>query len=234
MKLLRISVNGKTVECHIERKKVKNINIRIKEDGVVYISANKRVPEAEIERIIMSKASFILSALENINRKKSLQLNNSIVLYLGKKYSMNFIEDKTEYVDFVHDKFVIHSNSDDNDRKRIILKKWYLSQAVKLYAEINEYTYRKFMEKGYKIPLAVVTVREMKTRWGSCNAVKGRISMNLRLMEYPVECIYGVFFHEYTHFIYQNHSKDFYSLLKMMYPDYTKTDHLLKNFKNNL
>ena len=38
-------INNNNISYCIERKQVKNINIRIKSDGIVYISANKNISE---------------------------------------------------------------------------------------------------------------------------------------------------------------------------------------------
>ncbi|MBE7025141.1 MAG: M48 family metallopeptidase [Ruminococcaceae bacterium] len=45
-----------------ERKKVKNINLRIKPDGSVYVSANRLVPQAVMDAFVFSKAAYIVNA----------------------------------------------------------------------------------------------------------------------------------------------------------------------------
>lgn len=226
-----IKINNKNVKCVIERKKVKNINIRIKQDGILYISASKNISTNKIISIIKNKEKFIINALDKITQNNSLTTEKekfNKVYYLGTAFCVNFILCENNSVYFSNEKFTVHISSDDLQTKRLTLKKWYMEKAVDLYAKINDYTYECFLRSGYKIPKAVITIKEMKTRWGSCNPSKAKISMNLKLMEYPEECIYGVFFHEYCHFIHQNHSEKFYSLLKNMYPDYKLADKILK------
>ena len=53
--------------------------------------------------------------------------------------------------------------------------------------------------------------------------------MNFRLMQYPLGCIYGVFYHEYAHFMHLDHSKAFYAVLYRMYPEYEKFDAILNH-----
>ena len=48
-------------------KKVKNVNMRIKPDGTVSVSANSRVPQKLIDDFVLSKADFIFGALEKYN-----------------------------------------------------------------------------------------------------------------------------------------------------------------------
>lgn len=59
-----INLKGKTIEYNLQYKKVKNINLRIKPDSSIYVSASKRVPQKVIDEFILSKADFILKALD--------------------------------------------------------------------------------------------------------------------------------------------------------------------------
>ena len=59
-----IKLNEKPVKYDLQYKKVKNINLRIKADGSIYVSANKRIPKKVIDEFILSKADFILKALD--------------------------------------------------------------------------------------------------------------------------------------------------------------------------
>ncbi len=59
-----IILNGKSVCYEYTTKRVKNINLRIKPDGSIYVSSNDRVKESDIESFIISKKDFILNALE--------------------------------------------------------------------------------------------------------------------------------------------------------------------------
>ena len=60
----QIDLGKRTIEYTLEYKQVKNINIRIKSDLSVNVSASKRVSVSEIESFIKTKAEFILRALE--------------------------------------------------------------------------------------------------------------------------------------------------------------------------
>lgn len=64
-----INHNGIIIKYELEYKKVKNINLRIKPDGSIKVSANKRVSEKLTEAFVLSKAEFILKALEKNNSK---------------------------------------------------------------------------------------------------------------------------------------------------------------------
>ncbi|MEG1620531.1 MAG: hypothetical protein RR322_01340, partial [Oscillospiraceae bacterium] len=55
-----LKYNNNEIEYSLTRKKVKNINLRIKPDGKVYISADKKVPIAVIENFIVKNFNSII------------------------------------------------------------------------------------------------------------------------------------------------------------------------------
>lgn len=59
-----IILGDRTIKYDLEYKRVKNINLRIKSDCSVCVTANKRVPQKVIDEFIISKVDFILRALE--------------------------------------------------------------------------------------------------------------------------------------------------------------------------
>jgi len=70
-------------------------------------------------------------------------------------------------------------------------------------------------------------VKDMKTRWGSCNITKKRIWLNLKLVQYPPECLEYVILHELIHLKVSNHSADFYAELDQYMPDWQMRRKLL-------
>ena len=60
-----VLIAGQRVPYTLERKRVKNINLRVKRDGRVCVSASPWVPTAVIERFLVSRGAFLLRALES-------------------------------------------------------------------------------------------------------------------------------------------------------------------------
>lgn len=69
-----IVLNNTTVTYTLQYKRVKNINLRIKPDGTVNVSANRFVPTEVIEKFLISKSDFILNALKKYENCKKLPL----------------------------------------------------------------------------------------------------------------------------------------------------------------
>lgn len=57
-------IKDKKIQYNLQYKNVKNINLRIKPDGTLTVSANKRVKEKVVEDFLASKSDFILRALD--------------------------------------------------------------------------------------------------------------------------------------------------------------------------
>ena len=72
-----------------------------------------------------------------------------------------------------------------------------------------------------------ITIRNQKTRWGSCSS-KGNLNFNCLLMLCPPEVIDSVVVHELAHRREMNHSKRFYAHVLRVYPDYYKWNKWLK------
>ncbi len=72
-----------------------------------------------------------------------------------------------------------------------------------------------------------ITVRNQKTRWGSCSS-KGNLSFNCLLMLAPEEVVDSVIVHELCHLKEMNHSKRFYDEVLRVFPDYYKHHTWLK------
>lgn len=59
-----VNYNGTIIKYELQRKRVKNINLRIKPDLTVLVSASNRVGVKYIDEFVLRKAGFILSAIE--------------------------------------------------------------------------------------------------------------------------------------------------------------------------
>lgn len=78
-----------------------------------------------------------------------------------------------------------------------------------------------------------ITIRDQKTRWGSCSET-GTLSFNWRLMLAPPAVLDYVVIHELTHLTFMNHSKAFWDKVKSVDPDYKEHIQYLKDHEDTL
>ena len=72
-----------------------------------------------------------------------------------------------------------------------------------------------------------IRIKNMRTRWGTCNIDKRRIWINLQLAKKPVECLEYVVVHELVHLLEKNHTHRFYALVEQYYPTWREAKKLL-------
>lgn len=228
-----LTINNKTIEYNLIRKNVKNINLRIKKDCSITVSANFFVSSDTIEKFLISKSDFIINALNkfaNLSNKKS-KGNFYKVCYLGKKIDIKVIQDKKNFYKYNDDLLVIYVNDIyDIEKIRKVFHSWLRSECEKVISHLCDRYYVYFSHKNVSFP--ALKFRNMKSRWGSCNIRKNILTFNTRLITVPLECIEYVVVHEFAHFLVPNHSKNFYKLVEEILPDYMQRRKTLSNFEN--
>ena len=79
------------------------------------------------------------------------------------------------------------------------------------------------MVRAYEIAMGVtvarVSVRSMKTRWGSCTPKTATIRIARELAAYPIECLDMVVAHELVHLFEPSHNQRFHALLDTYCPN---------------
>lgn len=90
----QFTVQGQTFPVILVRKKVKNINLHVRSDGTLYLSAPTRVPWEYIEDFLKKKTDFILRAMDQMKEQKQkfpmLTLSDGDTLYLaGQPYKLD-------------------------------------------------------------------------------------------------------------------------------------------------
>ena len=118
--------------------------------------------------------------------------------------------------------------SDLTDAQRSALEKRYINAAKEYFPKRAAY-FKQFTGGSYNR----ITIRDQKTRWGSCSA-KGTLSFNWRLMLAPPAILDYVIVHELCHLTYMNHSAAFWNKVESVYPDYRAARKWLKDHGHEL
>ena len=228
-----IVAEGQEIQYHLERKPVKNLNLRIRKDGEVFVSASAAVPDSEVDNFVCRKAGYILEAINKFEelaqyKPQPKQYVSGETFYIqgrGLRLQLSQANKDSISSDGVYIYLAV-KNIDDFEKKRRMLSRFIDQQCEAVFGEIISELYPMFRKYGVDTP--ILRIRDMETRWGSCLAKKGIITLNKRLIEAPRNCIEYVVMHELCHFIHPNHSKQFYSFLTMLMPDWKQRKTLLE------
>ena len=221
-----VLLNGREIEYELQRKRVKNVNLRIRPDMSVYVSASNLVTVAEIERFMREKADFILKALDRfaengVTQEVPLYESGDIVRILGRDYTLRVRESGKNGVLPEGGCIVLCvRDTQDLELKRKTLDKWLREQCRLVVMESCERLYPTFEAQGIRWP--EIRIRTMKSKWGSCMPQKGVLTFNTNLVAAPKECVDYVVAHEFTHFLHPDHSQRFYESLGKVIPQWKR------------
>lgn len=118
--------------------------------------------------------------------------------------------------------------SELTDTQRTALKRRYIAAAKEYFPKRAAY-FVQFTGGSYNR----ITIRDQKTRWGSCSA-KGTLSFNWRLMLAPPTILDYVVVHELCHLTHMDHSAAFWQKVADVYPDYRSARKWLKEHGQEL
>ncbi len=106
----------------------------------------------------------------------------------------------------------------------VVDRSTFLTQVTALTAD----WYKKVAEP-HGTRLNRVSVRRMRSRWGSC-APGGNISINLLLGHLPNTLLEYVVIHELAHLVHHNHSKSFWALVASHLPNHQELKRELRRY----
>ena len=215
---------------------MKNINLRIRSDGSIHLSASKSVPIERIESFMKEKSTFILSGLEKIKARRPLPTKEityetgDVFMIGGVEYFLVVEIGEKNQVVLEENKIILTQKLDcTTEKKQQLVEDFLWVQYGELLMESCKRVYSQFSHIG--IPFPQITMRRMTSRWGSCNPSKCKITLNRGLGKAPISCIDYVVAHEFTHFIHQDHSPNFYKSLAGYYPNWKQEKEKLNEGK---
>lgn len=214
----------------LRRKNQRNLNLTVKPNGLVLLTVAKTTATHIIQTFVNQKSSWILKHLQKFekireNNKVKTYLEGESFPFLGKFFKLHFINEeynikqnfkKLNEVFISNEKLIVvcdylYDSADTVQPIQIVQNKILYFYQQQAYIILNQRleTYSDIMNLKPK----KVIFRNQKTRWGSCNSL-GSLSLNWRLIAFPLEVIDYVIIHELAHIRYLNHSKKFHDLVK--------------------
>ncbi|MEO5656499.1 MAG: SprT family zinc-dependent metalloprotease [Nitrospiria bacterium] len=177
----------------------------------VVLPPRARVDPADLLR---AKADWILRHLDRLARRptRTVLEHGSAVPYLGDALRIEVAawdgaEPAVEAADGV-----LRVRAAPQRPLRAVVEAWYRARAAAVIAERLEAINASL---GYRY--ARVTIRDQKTRWGSCSA-RGNLAFNWRLVMAPIAIIDYVVAHELVHLVVLSHAPAFWTRVAAIDP----------------
>lgn len=208
---MKIKLKNKEFDVLINYKKIKHMYIKFDDDKLV-VSSNFLFKESDIINYIKDNEEKLYKMyMRELDKKRYYEK----FYYLGKEYEVKYHEslDKVGFKDNV-----VYTKDDEM-----------LNKFIK-YESLNVFTSEaKICEKVFNnLPKYSIKIRDMKSRWGTCNTRTNVITLNTKLLRFDLEVIDYVIIHEMCHFFVKNHSKEFWNLVEKAVPNYKEIKRKLK------
>jgi predicted metal-dependent hydrolase len=211
------------IDVDVVRKPIKNIHLAVyPPTGRVRIAAPLGVNDDTIRLFAISKLGWIKRHQRTLEKQERISprtyKHRESHYFQGRRYLLNIIEDTTSPKVVIQNKKSIdlYVKPDTPTAKRHeVLTEWYRMELKKQIPPI--------IEKWEKILNVKVTdwqVKQMKTKWGSCNIEKKRLWINLEMAKKPKHCLDYIVLHEMVHLLVRHHNEQFLYYMDRYLPNW--------------
>lgn len=215
-------IKGETLKYQVRwSTRARRYRLSVSADGVV-VTLPSNIPITEAEKFIQQNDAWLTAQMAKITRRqekaKDESLPGDVILLRGKATQIKVVEEvdhrSRALVTEGNGRITVRLPEGGRARQGAILEaalrklaRDELQQAVSSHAKVMGVNPR------------AVSVRDQRTRWGSCSN-SGTLSFNWRLVMAPPEVLNYVVVHELAHMKVPNHSREFWAVVARYYPRY--------------
>lgn len=210
------------IAVDVVRKNIKHLHLSVHPPtGQVRISAPSRMNEDTIRVFALSKLDWIKRHQKELQQQERETprdyIDRESHYVWGKRYLLTVREDRRPpSVDLKHSRMVLSVRPGSGTKqRRAIVEAWYRGQirdAVPPLLARWEPLVGATVERFF--------VRQMRTKWGSCNTGACSIRLNTELAKKPRECLEYVVVHEMAHLREPTHNARFVALMDQFIPEW--------------
>lgn len=214
-----LSISNLTID--IVRKDIKNMHLAVyPPHGRIRLSAPENTDSEMMRLFAISKIGWIKKHIKNFEAQPRETpreyISGESHFFQGKRYMLNVIErkgfNKVEIKGTKNINLYVRPNTSKED-KAIILREWYRTEMKK---QIPELILK--WESIIGVKSNEWAIKQMRTKWGTCNIEAKRIWLNLELSKKPVICLEYIIVHELVHLLERNHNDKFVSYMNQFMP----------------
>lgn len=212
------------IEVEIQKKNIKNLHLSVlPPKGKVRVSAPDSMNDDAIRIFIITKIGWIKKQQEKYKNQlrqceREYVSGESVYLW-GKRYRLDVVYSNVcNNVKIKGNKLIFQvREASTTEQRENVLNDWYRKNIKEEIPQLLEK-----WQKTIGVTASDWGVKNMKTRWGTCNIGDKRIWLNLQLVKKPFECLEYVIVHELVHLLEKNHNKIFISYMDEFLPNWRK------------
>jgi predicted metal-dependent hydrolase len=220
-----------SLTLQLNRKAIKNLHISVlPPDGRIRVSAPEQMTDTAIRMAVISRIPWIKRQQRDFAsqpRQSEREMLSGECHYLwGKRHRLHVIERTGRHeVKVSGGKIHLFVNAGTSvENRKLVLTAFYRIQLkARIEKLIPDWTKRMAVE------VSEWNVKQMKTKWGSCNTGSKRIWLNLELAKKNYECLEYILVHELVHLLERNHNDRFRAHMDKFLPNWREHRDLLKN-----
>lgn len=208
---------------------VKNINIRVRPDGLLGVSAPRSVSRTRLEALLLENRVQIQEALEKHRDRMDAQqcpagTDGQILRIWGDRLTVRSRPGARNTVTLQGDTLLLTLRDDTPEVRRKLIEAFLAAESRARIMPV----FHRVLQRFRRVPgfpataVPAVQFRWMTSRWGSCRPAGPAITLNSRLLLYPPMCAEYVIVHELSHILQPNHSADFYRVMDAVMPDWAE------------
>ena len=207
----------------VVRKDIKNLHLAVYPPaGRVRVAAPLRVSDEAVRLAVVSRLGWIKRQRTKFTgqarQSEREYVSGESHYFQGQRYRLNVICQSGAAHVAIRNKSTIdlyvREGSDREQRERVMLT-WYRQHLKEQIPALIEK-----WELVLDVRVADWRVKQMKTKWGTCNIEAGRIWLNLELAKKSPQCLEYIVVHEMVHLLERHHSDRFAELMGKFLPQW--------------
>ena len=232
----RFTHKGRILSVVIKRRSnAKRLTLRVR-DGEINLTTPPQLDVQEAQAFITKHFDWVESQLQKddaaISQDHLGHEDTPMIWFHGELTTVKLIRNPghrgRSKITHQDGAITIHMPENSRLRPAVLLEDWLKKQARIAIKSALDDVLPSLGEAS--VPLSV---RDQKTRWGSCSTTR-RLSFNWRLIMAPPASLHYVVVHEAVHLIHHDHSSRFWNKVEDVMPDYRTHQHWLKHHQQAL
>ncbi|MDD2735164.1 MAG: SprT family zinc-dependent metalloprotease [Desulfuromonadaceae bacterium] len=228
-----VELEGITIAYSWCRSRRRTLGITVCKDKSVSVRVPLRTATKEVRAFVISRVGWVLTVWKKLNKRQTPQqqgyVRGAVFMYQGEAYRLEFTKGLRRSLQ-LHDDLLILTSPEipSEETIRKMITHWYRAQAVEVVKARSIECHKMMRAEGVLLP--PITIRAMKTRWGSYSYATKRIALSLNLIKMPPACLDYVIIHELCHIKVRHHGPDFWQMVSCYCPNYLADRNLLKQY----